>query len=153
MVILHLVIQTCISTPGTFVNIPMNKFSYSLHWWENSAVPGEVQTLSSMVLCCRRHTQDPTGFPNSLQHFCRLEQFPGICCLTITIPHGVPKCGSLLTDVETGWLTDQFKVSEEVRSEKVLEIFTLPDPLSQNDGSNTSSHQCTSASVSLQSVF
>lgn len=35
-----------------------------------------------------------------------------MCCLTITIPHRVPKCGSLLTDVETGWLTDQFKVSK-----------------------------------------
>jgi len=108
--------ETCISTPGTLVNIPVNKFSYSLHWWVNIAVRGEIQTVSSLVLCCRRLTQDPTGFPHSLQDLHRLEQFPGIYCLTISILHGVPKCGSLLTYVEMDLWTDQFRVGEGARS-------------------------------------
>lgn len=118
MVILHLVIQKCVSTPGTFVSILVNTFAYVLCTGGKILQLQERQKLYSLWSCA---AGDLYRITKSLQHFCKLKQFPGMYCLTIATLHGILKHGSLFPYVEVNWLSDQPRSVKETdlrRSQK-----------------------------------
>lgn len=112
MVILHLVIQKRISTPGIAVSIFVNKFAY-IPYPVGKYYSCKSERNYFFWSCATENLHRLLqGSQNGLQHFGGLKKFPGMYCLTIATLHGVPTYSSLFLNVEVDWLDEQPELRE-----------------------------------------